>query len=150
MIIPALKAAAKSVGVSAFITDSDRGIDTQLTRITKVEQLPIMLISWDMERDLSFDSNGFLNPSGVKVVCLLLTKPETMEKDEAEESAEKMGILFEQFLQHLYSSQSSIVRPPTSPITGANYKLLPWYGIAKHSGVLGRFTVGVPTSTLCL
>lgn len=136
-----MKAAAKAVGVNAVITDSDSKIETQLRRLTKEEQLPILLISWDIDVSLEFGTNGYLKDPSLAITCLLLSKPEDLTKEEAELLAEKMGVLFKDFLMELYKLQSVTVKTPESTITNASYKLLPRYGIAKHSGVLGKFNV---------
>lgn len=148
-VITNMKTAAKGLGINAFITDSDKGIETQLRSLTRDESLPIMLISWDMDRELVFDDNGFLRSNGVKVVCLLLTKPEDLTKSVAELAAESMGLLFEKFIIALRSLIIPEIPPTTPPISGAGYKLTPWYGVHKHSGILGRFTMAYAPEVSC-
>ena len=74
MTIADIKEAAKESGITAVITNSTERIETQLNKITGIEQLPIMLVSWDLETELTFDDNGFLNNPSTKVVLLLMTK----------------------------------------------------------------------------
>lgn len=150
-VISNMEAAAEAVGINAVITESDRAINTQLVSLSKEEMHPLMLISWDMERDLTFDEHGFLRSVGVKVVCLLLTKPEDLTKEEAKYEAEKMGVKFEQFLKALYDILApTMVNMNQLPVSAVGYKLVPWHGISKHSGVLGRFTMGYNPANTCV
>ena len=59
---------AQDVAVQKEMTGK---IETQLNRITGHEQLPIMLVSWDLETTLTFDEHGFLNNPSTKIVLLL-------------------------------------------------------------------------------
>ena len=142
MIIKNMKTAAEAVGINLFITNSEEKIETQLNRLTHQEDLPIMLVSWDIDVQLEFDQNGFIRNPDVNIVCLLLDKPEDMLKENAEETAENMAALYVDFLRELYKSQINVMKEAgVSPITNIGYKLVPRHGAAKHSGVLGRFTV---------
>lgn len=140
-MIEDIKSAAEDVGITALITNSTEKIETQLNRITGIEDLPIMLVSWDLDVTLSFDTNGFLNNPSVKVICLLMDKAEDTSKEEAEKTAEAMGNLYQQFIQKLYERLVNVQRQVEPSITEAGYKLVPKHGAGKHSGVLGRFTM---------
>ena len=140
-MIDVIKKSAEDVGINAFITNSNEKIETQLNRLTKEEELPLMLVSWDMNVSLQFDKNGFLQNPSVDIVALLVTKPEDLSKDEAEKSAVEMGTLFTQFLQNLNSSLSIYQKQAEQPISGASYKLVPQHGMGKHSGVLGKWNM---------
>ena len=140
-MIEDIKWAAGEVGITAIITNSTEKIETQLNRITGIEDLPIMLVSWDLITTLEFDQNGFLNNPSTKVVLLLMTKADDTTKEAAERSAELMGELFQMFLQKLYSKLVAYQRDAVPPISGAEYTLVPQHGLGKHSGILGRFTM---------
>tara|TARA_R110002020_G_scaffold320599_6_gene536538 strand:+ start:625 stop:1074 length:450 start_codon:yes stop_codon:yes gene_type:complete len=140
-MIADIKAAAEASGITAFITNSSQKIETQLNAITRSEDLPIMLVSWDLDATISFDANGFLENPKVKVVALLMTKAENF-KDEAEEAAVEMSIVFQTFLVNLNNSLVKYQLNHNEPaITDAGYKLVPKHGAGKHSGILGRFTM---------
>ena len=133
---------AESVGIVAIVTNSKEQLETQLNRITRDEQDPIMLITWDITTNLNFDINGFLENPSSKIFSLLLSKPEDTTKDEAEKVAVEMGSLFQVFLQALYSTLAPLQRSSTpAPITEASYKLVPQHGAGKHSGVIGEWTM---------
>lgn len=149
MIIQVLKEAAEEVGINAFITNSTESLETQLRRLTKEEDLPIMLVSWDLDISLEFDQNRFLRNPSVDVTCLLLTKPEEISKDEGEAEAENMSYLFIEFLQALVNKQSPELRTAEAPVTEISMKLAPLYGLSKHSGVLGKFKVLASLTNPC-
>lgn len=140
-MIQDLKDSAKAVGITAFITNSTEKIETQLNRITREEQLPMMLVSWDYVTTLEFNDNGFLNNPSVDITCLLMTKAEDTTKAEMEKSADAMGQLFQVFIQNLRNSLIKYQTNTTQPITGASFTNVPMHGMGKHSGVLGRFTM---------
>lgn len=133
--------AADEVGIAAYVSNSTEKIETQLNRITKESDLPIMLVSWDLDVTLAFDSNGFLENPSVDAVVLLVEKPEDLSKVEAEESAVNMGKLYQQFLQVLHGKLNVYQKQEGSPIPSATYKLVPRHGAGKHSGILGKFTM---------
>lgn len=149
MIINNLKQAAEDVGINAFITNSNEKLDTQLNRLTREEDLPIMLISWDLRIAIQFNQHGYIDNPPIEVTALLLTKAEDKSKDAAEESAEKMSNLFIKFLQELSSKQRVVIKTNESPITNASIQLVPLYGAAQHSGVIGRFTVKAAFNNVC-
>ena len=142
-MIADIRDAAEAVGITAVITNSDARIETQLNRLTRHEDLPLMLISWDLVTNITIDSiTGFLNHPTVNVTCLLMDKAETTEKELKEATAEKMGVLFTEFIQELHSTIVSFQTENTvAPISGAQYTLVPSHGAGKHSGVLGSFTM---------
>lgn len=140
-MISDIKTAAESVGITAVITKSTENIETQLNKLTKVEDYPLMLVSWDLDYTLSFDSNGFLNNPSIKVVVLLMSKAEGIEKELMEETAEEMGLKFQEFASALYSQLVQYQRVGDSPLSDIGYKLTPMYGAGKHSGIVGRFTM---------
>lgn len=140
-MIQQMKDAAKAVGIVALITNSTDRIETQLNSLTKEENLPIMLISWDIDTTLNFNSNGFLDNPSSTIVALLVKKPEDLTKDVAEQVAEEMAALFRKFLQNLYTRLIPLQTSNVAPISGASYKLVPKHGAGKHSGVLGRFAI---------
>tara|TARA_B110000014_G_C19533559_1_gene286173 strand:- start:15 stop:461 length:447 start_codon:yes stop_codon:yes gene_type:complete len=141
-MIAEIKQAAESVGVTAFITNSTEKIEVQLNRLTSQADLPIMLVSWDLEIKMDFNDNGFLDNPTSDVVCLLLGKPEDTTKEEAENMAEDMYFLYLDFLQELRDTLSpKLVNYQSQPIINAGCKLVPVHGLGKHSGVLGRFTM---------
>ena len=135
-----IKTAGEAVGITTLITNSNEKIETQLNRITGFEDLPIMLVSWDLDTALEFDLNGFLKNPKTKVVCLLMDKADDTSKDEMELTANKMGALFQTFIQQLYSQliQYQLIGPENI-LTDIGYKLVPKHGAGKHSGVMGRF-----------
>lgn len=141
-MIADIKTAAEAVGVTAVITNSQEKIETQLNRIQRVEDLPIMLVSWDLESTLSFDENGFLRNPQTQVVLLLMDKAQDTSKDEAEIVAENMAKLFQQFIQKLYTQIIPYQRQTAEEIlSNISYTLVPQHGLGKHSGVMGRFTM---------
>lgn len=134
--------AAEAVGITAVISNSNEKIETQLNRITGIESLPIMLVSWDLETTLEFNDNGFLKNPSTNVVCLLMDKARDTTKEEAENTAETMGALFQGFIQNLRSLLVVYQLGETEDIlSNITYTLAPKHGLGKHSGVLGRFTM---------
>lgn len=150
MIIKNLKTAAKAVGINAFITNSTEGIETQLNRLTRQEDLPIMLVSWDLAGDVDFDSNGFIKNPDIAVTCLLLSKPEDKSKDVAEDVAELMSSLFLSFLQTLATIQRPLLRTTEFPISKATFQMVPKHGISGHAGALGKFSVKGALNVPCV
>ncbi len=58
-MISEIKQAASAIGITTVITNSNERIESQLNRLTGIEDLPILLISWDIDTDLDFDATGF-------------------------------------------------------------------------------------------
>lgn len=154
MIIQLIQDSAQAVGIALVISNSSDKIETQLnalthkaekgdpsnpTVITRPTGLPIMLVSWDIDTDLNFNSNTFLDNPDSKIVALLMKKATDMKKDTLEQASIDMGILFTQFLNDLNQRLIPYMRTSTSPITQAGYKLVPRHGNGVHSGVLCRW-----------
>ncbi len=144
-----IEEACKSVGITVTITNSKERIETQLNSLTRHMDLPIMLISWDVDVTVSFSSEGFLKNPPTKVVCLLMDKSFDNSKDEREKTAEKMGLLYMSFLEKLWEGLVPFQKESVDPIYDAGYKLAPEYGSGKHSGVIGRFTMRDSVKDVC-
>ena len=141
-MIADIKTAAEAVGITAVITNSKEKIETQLNRITRIEDLPLMLVSWDLESTIEFDQHGFLTNPVTNVVVLLMDKAQDTSKEEAENTAEEMALLFQKFCRSLYSQLVQYQQVQGQDmLTNISYSLAPQYGLGKHSGVLGRFTM---------
>tara|TARA_R110002126_G_scaffold50551_10_gene139285 strand:- start:4900 stop:5349 length:450 start_codon:yes stop_codon:yes gene_type:complete len=141
-MIADIKLAAESVGITAVITNSKEKIETQLNRITRIEDLPLMLVSWDLESTIDFNEHGFLTNPITNVVVLLMDKAEDTSKDEAENTSEAMALLYQSFCKALYSHLVKYQQVQGQEmLSNISYSLAPQYGLGKHSGVLGRFTM---------
>lgn len=153
-MIQLIKATATAVGIAAAITNSADKIETQLNSlthkeekgdskdpntVTRVTDLPIMLISWDIDTELNFNINGNLDNPLSSVTALLMKKADTLEKTVLEDASVEMGSLFQVFIQELYERLAPFQRSSTTPITNCTYKLVPRYGMGKHSGVLCKW-----------
>jgi len=136
-----MKLVAEEIGITLIIAESDKAIESQLNRITRVETLPVMLSSWDLDVSLEFDENGFLKNPTVDVTLLLITKAETLEKKDLEFEAEEMGKLFIKFVKNLKDYLTANTNVKESPITGIEFTYVPSFGAGKHSGVLGKMRV---------
>lgn len=144
-VIKLIEQAAEKVGIVAVVTNSDQKLTTQLNRVKSEENEPMALITWDLTTSLSFNSDGNLNNPTTPVTMLLMSKADSsdLEKEDREDMAEQMGDLFTQFVIELrkilvplnYSKSSEEI------ITNVQYQLVPKYGLAKHSGIIGRFTM---------
>lgn len=141
MIIELIEASAKRFLINSIITNSDVKIETQLNNLTRIEDTPTMLISWDIVTDLVFDQNGFLENPSSPITALLMTKASTLEKKDMEEAAGRMGELFIHFIQDLHKSLMPYQKTNTPAITGASFTRLPVYGMGKHSGVLCKWVM---------
>jgi len=149
-MIQLIKDAAASVGVVAFVTNSTDKIETQLNNITKIQQSPIMLVSWDINTSLVFNKNGFLENPSSDIVALLVSKPGDATKETAETVSAEMAVIFRQFIQALYRSLIPFQTQSDIPaISNASYKHVPIHGLGKHSGVLGRFTMRTAIAGNC-
>ena len=141
-MIADIKTAAEAVGITAVITNSKEKIETQLNRITRIEELPLMLVSWDLESTIDFNEHGFLTNPVTNCVVLLMDKADDASKDEAENTAEEMALLYQSFCKALYSQLVQYQQVQGQEmLTNISYSLAPQYGLGKHSGVLGRFTM---------
>jgi hypothetical protein len=145
MIFDALEEAADNVGVNLFISDSSERIETQLNKLTRNEDLPIILISWDVSGSISFDPNGWITDPNYSVTSLLLTKPESLAKAEAKKSTQEMADLFFRFMQELNKIQRPKLRmnlpQGLNAVTNVTANFVPVHGAGKHSGILGTFNV---------
>lgn len=141
MAVSDIKNSSKAVGITAFVSNSREKIETQLNRITGAEELPIMLVSWDLETSLTINEHGFLNNPVTKVVVLLMTKAESREVVDHEEAAEQMASKFQQFLSNLNSSLVRYNLTDGPSVTDISWTLVPMHGMGKHSGVIGSFSM---------
>ena len=140
-MIQYIEQAAIASGISSVITNSEERIETQLNSLTKDGSVPIMLVSWDIDTDLSFDDNGFLeNPLSV-ITALLMIKASDMKKETMEAASDEMGLLYQVFLKNLYDILVPLQRSSGAPITGASYKRVPNHGAGKHSGILCKWSM---------
>lgn len=149
-MITEIEQACTDVGITAIITNSRERLETQLNRIQSVDTLPIMLISWDIETNLSFDSNGFLNNPASSIVCLLMDKSSDTKKETMEATAEAMGVLYQQFIVKLNQNIKFDQRDNENPLSNISYKLVPDHGAGKHSGILGRFNIKTKVDPNCV
>ena len=141
-MIDKIKIAAEKVGITAVVSNATEKLEVQLNRLTKHEDLPLMLVSWDLNMKITFNEHGLLNNPTADVVTLLLDKPEDTTKDEHENTAERMYFLYLDFIQALRNELVEVqVNYGSEPITNAGCDLAPMYGLGKHSGVVGRFTM---------
>jgi hypothetical protein len=144
-----LKAAAEEVGFSIIIATSDRNIQDQLNRITRTESLPLALVSWDLDINVSFDDNGLMGNPTTSVTLLLIDKAESLEKIELEEKAEQMGELFIRFIKNAKNYMTTNTNVKEQPIKDISFTYVPSYGSGKHSGVLAKFTMQLPIPSEC-
>lgn len=141
-MIQDIKTAADAVGITAVITNSKEKIETQLNKLTGIEDLPLMLVSWDLSTTLEINEHGFLNNPVTDVVVLLMDKAEDRTKDAAEDTAELMAALYQTFIQKLYSQLVQYQKTEGQEmLSNISYTLVPEHGLGKHSGVMGRFTM---------
>ena len=142
-VIDIIKTAATEVGITATVTNSDAKLQVQLNRLKDEADDAMALITWDLTTTLTFDVNGFLQNPTTPVTMLLMSKADSTEKVDRESKAEEMGDLFTSFIQTLRNNLVQYNRnfDNTNLITGMGYQLVPAYGLGKHSGVIGRFTM---------
>lgn len=141
MIIDTIKVVAASVGITTVILNSDENIKTQLNRLTSVEDLPIMLINWDLEKIITFGDFGMMNDPVAKIDFLLLGKVNTTANEPNYQTAESMSALFYDFIQTLYYEVKRSSKTNVEPITNISLKLQIKLDSHKHSGVLGHFDI---------
>lgn len=141
MIVPFIKASAEACGIGTVITNSEDRIETQLNSLTREENQPIMLVSWDISTELNFDINGFLNNPSSNITALLMKKASDLTKDDMETTSQEMGALFQVFIQNLYQRLIPFQRSNEPAITQATFQLVPRYGMGKHSGVLCKWVM---------
>jgi len=148
-MISNIKTAADNVGITAVVTNSKERIETQLNSLTREEDSPLMLVSWDIKAAIGFDSNGILKTPIVSITALLVSKPEELTKESSEEKSEEMAQLFLLFFQNLYSILSPQIRGDEQPITEASFQYVPVHGAGKHSGILATWKQIKPISIVC-
>lgn len=149
-MIEYIKQSALAIGIQVVFLNSSDKIETQLNRVTRDEDNPTMLVSWDIDTTLAWNTNGILQDPSANIVALLVIKPETTADDEAIVATEEMSVLFETFLTNLFSRLNPISKiGGNPPVTNATYKRVPKHGMGKHSGVLGRWTQSVPRTVVC-
>jgi len=153
-MVQLIKDSAEAVGIQAVITNSEQNLEVQLNSLTHKSEkgnpstptvetrptdLPIMLISWDIDTELSFNENSMLDNPLSNIVALLMKKAPSMAKVDLEDSSVEMGQLFQVFIQDLYERLIPLQRTNKAPITNCSYKLVPKHGSGKHSGVLCKW-----------
>ena len=144
-----LKAAAEEVGFSIIIATSDRNINDQLNRIVREGELPLALVSWDLDVNVTFNENGLMNNPTTNVTLLLIDKANSLEKIELEKKAEEMGDLFIRFIKNAKNYMTTNTNVKENPISGISFTYVPSYGSGKHSGVLAKFTMQLNTPSEC-
>jgi hypothetical protein len=144
-----LKAAAEEVGFSIIIATSDRNIKDQLNTIVRTCELPLALVSWDLDINVSFNDNGLMNNPTTEVTLLLIDKAESLEKIELEEKAEQMGELFIRFMKNAKNYMTTNTNVKEQPITNISFTYVPKFGGGQHSGVLAKFTMQLPIPSEC-
>jgi hypothetical protein len=144
-----LKAAAEEVGFSIIIATSDKNINDQLNRIVREEDLPLALVSWDLDISIEFDDNGLMNNPTTDVTLLLIDKADTLEKKDLEARAELMGDLFIKFIKNAKDYMTTNTNVKENPITGISFTYVPSFGAGKHSGVLAKFRTQLNTPSEC-
>ena len=149
-MIQEITEAATEAGIVAIVSDSKTKLVTQLNVLTKKEDSPILLISWDIGTTVEFDSNGFLKAPRAKIVFMLFEKPEKLEKAEYKDSSVEMQGLFYEFIQLLYPKLSKYRRSVDERnISEINTKLIPVQPLSHHSGVNGSFSMVVGVNRVC-
>lgn len=144
-----LKAAAEEVGFSIIIATSDRNINDQLNRIVREADLPLALVSWDLDINVTFSDNGLMDNPTTSVTLLLIDKAESLEKIDLEEKAEEMGELFIRFIKNAKNYMTTNTNVKEQPITNISFTYVPSYGSGKHSGVLAKFDTQLPIPSEC-
>jgi hypothetical protein len=140
-MINLIKQSATECGIGTVLTNSEKSIETQLNTLTLAGDIPIMLISWDIDTSLNFDVNGFLENPDSKITALLMTKATDLTKVSMEDASIAMGALFQIFIQNLYLKLIEFQKSNNPPITNVSYLLVPKHGSGKHSGVLCKWNM---------
>jgi len=149
MIFEVIEFVALGCGISLFETNSKEAIETQLNRLTRKSEAPIMLVSWDVSGTVEFNSDGILTNPMFSVSCLLLTKPNDRAKEKAESSSKDMQVLILKFLRKLNDLQRPKMVSVGNAVTSIKISFVPMYGIGKHSGVLCTFDVKDDVKSEC-
>ena len=108
------------------------------------EELPIALVNWDLQTDINFDSDGFLDNPSTNVTMLLMDKSETRDYSDMIDKSEEIGDLFVQFIQVLNNALRQFNRKGENAVSGANYTIVPKHGAGYHSGVIATFNLKTP------
>jgi len=144
-----LKLASLQAGFATHIAQSERDINSQLSRIVREGQLPLALVSWDLNVDLAFNASGHLENPTTKVTMLLVDKALTLDKDDLEAKAEEMGELFIKFIRSYKDYLVTNTNVKQDAVTGISFTYVPSYGAGKHSGVLATFTTQLNLEPKC-
>ena len=144
-----LKAASLEVGFSTIIATSEKNIKDQLNIITRTENLPLALVSWDIEKRIEFDESGFLKNPTTDITMLLVDKAESLEKIELEKTSEEMGDLFIKYIKNLKNYLTQRTNVKQGPITGISFTHVPKFGAGQHSGVMAKFNVQLNLNNEC-
>lgn len=134
-----IKKAAALAGIAAFVTDSEAKLETQLNALTRQGDDAIMLVSWDINTNLTFDEHGFLDNPESDITALLLGKADTLERKEHKDKSDEMGLLFQVFIKHLRNELVKVQLTTNAPVTSISYIAVPKYGLGKHSGILAKW-----------
>lgn len=138
-MIKYIKEVANEVGINTIFSNSEERIETQLNRLTREEDVPIMLIAWDIDTNLEFDTNGFLKNPSSNITAILVRKPEDLTSDMSLETSLEMVILFQKFIQKLNDKLKPLLKDYITPLSNITYKLIPKYGAGKHSGIFAKW-----------
>ena len=139
-MIAQLNEAAELAGIEMVVTNSRQELDVQISKLTRQGETPKMLISWDMDTTITFDSNGFMDNPRVKMTILIMGMAQDNGDQYKLETAELMGEYFKKFVRNLNTILLPFSRSGTIPVSDVGYKLVPMYGRGQHSGVIGRVT----------
>ncbi len=144
-----LKAVALATGFTIIIAKSDTTVKDQLNRITKLEELPIALITWELNVNVEFDDGGRLMNPKTQITMLLVDKATDLSKDNMELKAEEVGNLFIKFMRNYRTHLFNNTNVKQNPITGISFTYAPSFGAGKHSGILARFTTQMDLQPDC-
>ena len=142
-MIDLIKLSASEVGIKGVVSNSDKALEIQLNSLTRTADAPIMLLAWDIDTDLEFNSNGVLRNPKSKITALLMKKAYDTSALELEKTAVEMGELFQVFIQNLYSRLIPLSTESGTgiPLSNITYKLVPRHGAGAHSGVLCNWSM---------
>jgi len=144
-----LKLASLECGFTTYIAQSDRDIQTQLNRIVREGQLPLSLVSWDLNVDLAFNASGHLENPKTKITMLLVDKSLTLDKDDLEAKSEEMALLFIKFIRSYKDYLVLNTNVKEDAVTAISYTHVPKYGAGQHSGVLATFVTQLNLEPKC-
>lgn len=144
MVLSCIEEVAAQFGISCVVTTSAERISATLNRITKVEQLPVALINWDINTNITFDNDGFLNNPQSSVTMLMMDKAETTEYPKMLETSENVKSLFISFIEALNNKLRLTQRRGQNAVNNVNATLVPKNGAGQHSGIIATFNVDIP------